>query len=59
MDIHGDIKFENVNFAYPMRPDVPVLNDLTLIARANETTALVGSSGCGESHTRNMYRTVH
>lgn len=47
--INGDIKFDNVNFVYPSRPDAPVLRNLSLIARAGQTTALVGSSGCGKS----------
>ena len=33
---------------YPTRPTVPVLRDLTFVARAGQTTALVGPSGCGE-----------
>jgi ABC-type bacteriocin/lantibiotic exporter with double-glycine peptidase domain len=48
IDINGDIVFENVNFAYPSRKDVVVLNNLCLIARAGETTALVGSNGSGK-----------
>ena len=47
--IGGDIRFDNVTFAYPTRQNVAVLRDLTLVARAGETTALVGSSGSGES----------
>jgi ATP-binding cassette subfamily B (MDR/TAP) protein 1 len=50
IDINGDITFNNVNFAYSARKDVPVLRNLTLVARAGETTALVGSSGCGKSY---------
>ena len=46
--IDGDIHFDNVNFVYPARKDVSVLQNLTLVARSGETTALVGSSGCGE-----------
>ena len=46
--INGDIEFDNVNFIYPSRKDVSVLNNLNLIARAGQTTALVGSSGCGK-----------
>jgi ATP-binding cassette, subfamily B, bacterial len=46
--IYGDVRFENISFAYPARQDITVLHDLTLIARAGETTALVGLSGCGE-----------
>ena len=46
-NINGDIEFDDVKFVYPSRPDVPVLNQLSLIARTGQTTALVGSSGCG------------
>jgi ATP-binding cassette subfamily B (MDR/TAP) protein 1 len=49
IDINGDIEFDNVDFVYPSRKDVPVLRNLNLIARAGQTTALVGSSGCGKS----------
>ncbi|CAF3045400.1 unnamed protein product [Rotaria sp. Silwood2] len=48
-NINGDIEFDNVNFIYPSRKDAPVLRKLSLIARAGQTTALVGSSGCGKS----------
>lgn len=47
--MNGDIKFENISFSYPTRPDAMVLQNLSLIAREGETTALVGSSGCGEN----------
>jgi subfamily B ATP-binding cassette protein MsbA len=46
-DIEGDVRFEDVSFAYT--PDVPVLRDITFHARAGSTTALVGSSGAGKS----------
>ncbi|XP_017777603.1 PREDICTED: multidrug resistance protein 1B [Nicrophorus vespilloides] len=45
----GDIKFENVTFHYPSRPEVPILNGLNLTIKPGETVALVGSSGCGKS----------
>ncbi|CAF1449907.1 unnamed protein product [Rotaria sp. Silwood1] len=45
IDINGDIKFNEVNFTYPVRQDVQILKNLSLVARAGETTALVGSSG--------------
>ncbi|CAF1495581.1 unnamed protein product, partial [Adineta steineri] len=48
-NINGDIEFDNVSFSYPSRENLPALNNLKLIARANQTTALVGSSGCGKS----------
>ncbi|CAF4096355.1 unnamed protein product [Adineta steineri] len=48
-NINGDIEFDNVSFSYPSRENVIALNNLKLIARVNQTTALVGSSGCGKS----------
>ncbi|CAF1486072.1 unnamed protein product, partial [Rotaria sordida] len=48
-NINGDIEFDNINFMYPSRKDTPVLRNLSLIARAGQTTALVGSSGSGKS----------
>ncbi|CAF0927629.1 unnamed protein product [Rotaria sordida] len=48
-NINGDIEFDNIIFSYPSRKDVPVLRNLSLIARAGQITALVGSSGCGKS----------
>ncbi|CAF1410244.1 unnamed protein product [Adineta steineri] len=45
-NINGDIEFDNVSFSYPSRENATALNNLKLIARANQTTALVGSSGC-------------
>jgi ABC-type multidrug transport system fused ATPase/permease subunit len=46
----GAIDFKNVHFAYPSRPDVPVLVDFTLCIPPNTTTALVGTSGAGKCH---------
>ena len=43
------VKFENVKFAYPSRPNVNVLNGLNLTINQGETVALVGHSGCGKS----------
>ncbi|PLB48611.1 ATP-binding cassette multidrug transport protein [Aspergillus steynii IBT 23096] len=46
---NGDIMFSNVSFAYPTRPQVPVLQNFTLAIPANKSTALVGPSGSGKS----------
>ena len=43
----GEINFQNVNFSYIKGE--PVLRDVTLIAAAGKTTALVGPSGGGKS----------
>jgi len=48
-DFCGGIHFQNVSFAYPGRPDTPVLRGLDLDLPAGSTTALVGSSGSGKS----------
>jgi ATP-binding cassette subfamily B (MDR/TAP) protein 1 len=47
--LDGNIKFENVSFKYPARPDVMVLNGLNLEITAGTSVALVGPSGCGKS----------
>eukprot|EP01053_Blabericola_migrator_P004779 Blabericola_migrator_1__4778@NODE_2514_length_2657_cov_218_345946_g816_i1_p1_GENE_NODE_2514_length_2657_cov_218_345946_g816_i1NODE_2514_length_2657_cov_218_345946_g816_i1_p1_ORF_typecomplete_len367_score80_48ABC_tran/PF00005_27/2_6e41SMC_N/PF02463_19/0_58SMC_N/PF02463_19/6_5e05AAA/PF00004_29/3_6e05AAA_5/PF07728_14/0_0077AAA_5/PF07728_14/1_6AAA_24/PF13479_6/5_7e05AAA_16/PF13191_6/9_5e05AAA_22/PF13401_6/0_00043AAA_15/PF13175_6/0_00031Rad17/PF03215_15/0_0012TniB/PF05621_11/0_24TniB/PF05621_11/1_4Sb len=43
------LKFVNVAFAYPQRPDTPVYDDVSLDIPIGKTTALVGPSGCGKS----------
>lgn len=47
--LKGDIEFRDVQFRYPARKDVLVLNGLNLSIKENETVALVGPSGCGKS----------
>uniref|UniRef100_UPI0037E91357 ATP-dependent translocase ABCB1 n=1 Tax=Semicossyphus pulcher TaxID=241346 RepID=UPI0037E91357 len=49
--IKGDIEFRNIHFTYPSRPEVKILNDLSLNVASGQTIALVGSSGCGKSTT--------
>lgn len=46
---NGVIEIKGVSFAYPARPDITVLKDLTVSAPAGKTTALVGASGSGKS----------
>ena len=45
----GPIKFENVSFSFPTRPDVSALNKVSFIINPGETVALVGPSGAGKS----------
>ncbi|ORY03698.1 multidrug resistance protein [Basidiobolus meristosporus CBS 931.73] len=47
--LQGYIEFRNVDFAYPSRPGVPILNNFNLYIRPGQTVALVGSSGSGKS----------
>lgn len=45
----GNIEINALCFAYPTRPDVYAINNLTLNIRSGETLALVGPSGAGKS----------
>lgn len=47
--LHGEIRFTNVGFAYPTRPDQQVLHGFNLTLRPGQTVALVGASGSGKS----------
>ena len=45
----GEIHIKDIDFAYPTRPEVPVLKGFSLSIPAKKTTAIVGSSGSGKS----------
>ncbi|WP_170478605.1 ABC transporter transmembrane domain-containing protein [Ruegeria arenilitoris] len=47
--VRGEIRFENVTFRYPARPEQVALNHLTLSVRPGETVAFVGPSGAGKT----------
>ncbi len=47
----GKVEFRNVEFAYPSRPDVSVLKDVSFVAESGQRIALVGPSGAGKSTT--------
>ncbi|XP_042260897.1 bile salt export pump-like isoform X2 [Thunnus maccoyii] len=47
--VKGDIEFHNVTFHYPSRPEVKILDQLSVAVKSGETTAFVGPSGAGKS----------
>ncbi|XP_068446529.1 bile salt export pump isoform X2 [Clinocottus analis] len=47
--VKGDIEFHNVTFHYPSRPEVKILDQLSVPVKSGETTAFVGPSGAGKS----------
>jgi ABC-type multidrug transport system fused ATPase/permease subunit len=49
IDPKQDIIFDQVNFAYPTRPDNLVFKQMSMVLEAGKQTALVGATGCGKS----------
>ncbi|XP_071733563.1 putative ABC transporter B family member 8 [Rutidosis leptorrhynchoides] len=47
--VSGGIELKKVDFAYPGRPDTPILRDFCLQVKAGTSIGLVGKSGCGKS----------
>ncbi|KAG0460869.1 hypothetical protein HPP92_020851 [Vanilla planifolia] len=47
--VYGSIELRNVDFCYPTRPEVMVLNNLSLKVSGGQTVAVVGVSGSGKS----------
>ena len=50
--VSGAVEYRDVTFSYS--PDLPVLADVSLSARAGETIALVGPTGAGKSTLVNL-----
>jgi ABC-type multidrug transport system fused ATPase/permease subunit len=49
LKLNGAVQLSNIHFAYPTRPDFPVLKGVNFTAEPGQTIAIVGSSGSGKS----------
>ncbi len=52
-DVKGIVRYDNVSFKYPDGEDY-VLKDVNFIAKPGQTTAIIGSTGCGKSTLVNL-----
>ncbi|XP_076950101.1 ABC transporter B family member 1-like [Bidens hawaiensis] len=57
--VSGQLELKSVDFSYPSRPDVKILNKFTLTVHSGKTTALVGSSGSGKSTVVSLIERFH
>ena len=55
--IRGDVEFRHVSFEYT--PGVPVLHDISFVAPAGKSIALVGPSGSGKSTMISLVAAFH
>ena len=53
-NIKGKIDFQNVEFSYPLNPDVKILDNLSFSIEPGKILALVGYSGSGKSTISNL-----
>ena len=53
-NFEGEIEFKNVTFAYPLKPDVNVLRNLSTKIEKGKVVAIVGHSGSGKTTISNL-----
>lgn len=58
-ELHGQISFKNLTFAYPSRPDENVIRNINVDISANQMVALVGASGAGKSTIAMLLLRLH
>ncbi|XP_075951113.1 bile salt export pump [Anarhichas minor] len=54
--VKGDVEFHNVTFHYPSRPEVKILDQLSVPVKSGQTTAFVGPSGAGKSTAIQLFQ---
>ncbi|KAB8296977.1 hypothetical protein EYC80_002380 [Monilinia laxa] len=47
--VEGTVELKNIKHIYPSRPEVVIMDDVSLVIPAGKMTALVGASGSGKS----------
>ncbi len=47
--LHGEVTLEDIRFSYPSRPEIRVLDNVSINAEAGQQIAIVGPSGAGKS----------
>jgi ATP-binding cassette, subfamily B, bacterial len=57
--LRGEVRLDHVAFHYPMRPELPALEDFSLHVKPGETVALVGPSGAGKSTVFSLLLRFH
>ena len=50
--VKGEVRFEQVTFRY--KPDVPLIEQLSLVAKPGQTVAIVGPTGAGKTTLVNL-----
>lgn len=53
LESHGTVELVDASFAYP-GAEQPVLSDVSFLARAGQTTAIIGSTGAGKTSLVNL-----
>ncbi|MDA0729216.1 MAG: ABC transporter transmembrane domain-containing protein [Bacteroidetes bacterium] len=59
VSLRATLALDQVHFNYPQRPDVPVLQGLSLTIAPGEQVALVGASGAGKSTVASLLLRFH
>lgn len=49
LNLFEGVRYRDIEFRYPTRPDAKILNGFDLEVQQGQTVALVGHSGCGKS----------